>query len=132
MNIDKPLKIMIVDDEKGITRCFKEYFSRKGFVVFEVNDGKSAIEIFEKERPRICFIDVWMASGTHEGVDILKRIKEIEESVYCIMMGPCSDEENTAMRLKELGALHFINGRLDMEDFDRYIKEIENLIVSRS
>ena len=126
------LKILIADDEKGITFFFKDYFSRKDFVVFEANDCMSAIETFRKEKPQVCFIDIWMDRGTHGGVEVLRKIKEIDKNAYCIMMGPCLDEENTVKQTKELGASYFINRRLDPEDIDQCIEDIRKRIFERN
>jgi len=132
MNNAHSLKILIIDDEEGITEGLGEYFSHQGYSVFVANDGKTGLELFKKERPQICFIDIWMTRGTHEGMDILRTIKEIDKDAYCIMMGPCLDEQNTVKQAKELGALHFINKAFDLEVLDRFVEEVKGLIAQRS
>lgn len=132
MNNTQPLKILIVDDEEGITSFFKKHFSFKGFSVFAALDGKTALELFKKEHPQLCFIDIWLTGGTHEGIEILRSIKDIAKDTYCIMLGPCLDEENTAKQAKELKALHFINKPFGMEELDQFVEEVEDLINKKN
>lgn len=132
MNSPQTLKILIIDDEEGITEGLGEHFSHQGYNVFVANDGKTGLESFKKERPRICFIDIWMTRGTHEGMDILRSIKDFDKDAYCIMMGPCHDEQNTVKQAKELGALHFINKVFENEVLDQFVEEVKGLIAKRS
>lgn len=127
-----PLKILVIDDEEGITLFAKLNLSRKGFIVFTANDEATGIDIFKREKPQVCFIDMWMHNGPHSGIELLRQIKEINKDAYCIMMGPCTEREIAAKQLKDLGALHFINNRLSSEDMEQYIEEIRRLIIEKN
>jgi DNA-binding NtrC family response regulator len=131
MENNQPLKILIVDDEEGIVDFLQDIYSRKGFTTFGATEGITAVEIFKKEKPQVCFIDVWMRRGTHEGIEVLKRIKDIDRDTYCIMMGPCLDQENTVKQAKDLGALHFIVKPFETEVLDECIQEIRSLIAKK-
>ncbi|MCM8775033.1 MAG: response regulator [Candidatus Omnitrophica bacterium] len=62
-------KIMIVDDEIGITEAFERAF-RKDYAVITANDGQEAMELIGKEKPDLIILD-WRLKGDVEGKDVL-------------------------------------------------------------
>jgi len=58
MQNSQALKLLVVDDEPGIVDYIQKAYSKKGFTAYGATDVGDAIEIFEKERPQICLIDV--------------------------------------------------------------------------
>jgi two-component system chemotaxis response regulator CheY len=121
----RQLKIMIIDDEEGIVFLIKKTYERKGFVAFGANDGLTAIEIFKKERPDIIFIDIHMPFSAIDGIETLKRIREIDEKANCVMLTRIYDD-NSIMRTKALGARHYITKPFEIEDLDKCIDEVRN------
>ena len=132
MGNGQPLKILIFDDEKGIVENFQEIYSRRGFITFGALDGITALEIFKKERPQICLIDVelpWVDVPL-DGIEVLKRIKDIDKDTYCIMMGPYPHEDSL-QQAKDLGALQFLIKPFTLDILDKYIEEIKSLIAKK-
>jgi len=50
-----PLKILVIDDEYGITFMVDKIYTYRGFTVFKASDGIKGVEIFDKERPELVF-----------------------------------------------------------------------------
>lgn len=132
MVIDKQkLKLLIVDDEPLIVKGFQEIYSRRGHEVFATRYGNTAVEIFAKERPQICIIDVWLIEDPYEGLDVLRRIKAIDKDVYCILIGTCLDEERIVKQAKEFGVTHLLEKPIPIEVLDKCIGEIRVMIANR-
>ena len=117
-----PLKLLVVDDEEGIVDFVKKIYSRKGFITFGATDGLAAVEIFQKERPQINLIDIHMPFSAIDGVETLRRIKEIDKNAICIMVTRITEKEKVE-ESKQRGAASYILKPLELEDLDRAISE---------
>ena len=53
-------KIMIVDDDPAITMYLEALFSDHGYETCIAEDGKTALEVYEKERPNLITLDLEM------------------------------------------------------------------------
>jgi DNA-binding response OmpR family regulator len=120
----RQLKIMIIDDEEGIVFTVKKTYERKGFITFGASDGLTAVEVFKKERPDIIFIDIHMPFSAIDGIETLRRIKEIDEKTNCVMLTRIYDD-NSITRTKALGAMHYITKPFEIEDLDKCISEVQ-------
>lgn len=117
------LKILAVDDEPGIVFYVQKFYKKKGFITFGATDGIKAVEMFEKERPDITFIDIHMPYSPIDGIEVLKRIKAIDKKANCVMLTRIYDNESIR-QTKELDAMHYITKPFDAEDIDRCINEV--------
>lgn len=108
------IKVLVVDDEEDITHFTTKTLQFEGFTVFGALDVERALEIFRKERPQICLLEVGPfcrrdKTGIHptgDGMDVLKEIKQIDPTVECIVVTIMKDPE-TKVRAMELGANHY-------------------------
>jgi len=119
------LKLLIVDDEEGIVEMIQKIYKKQGFVTFGAADGLTAVEIFQKERPQINFIDVHMPFSSIDGVETLKRIKEIDKNANCVMLTRIFDDK-TILTTKALGAMHYITKPFEIEDLDKCVNEVQS------
>lgn len=68
-------RILIVDDERRITRVFCELFQEEpGYRVSTAHDGAEALLILNLEQPELVVLD-WRLKGKVEGKDVLTAIK---------------------------------------------------------
>jgi len=123
------LKLLIVDDEEGIVDMVQRIYSRKGFLTFGATDGIKGVEIFEKERPEIVFIDIHMPFSPIDGIEVLKRIKDINKEANCVMLTRIYDKDSV-QKSKTLGALHYLTKPFEMEDLDKCIDEIKQKLTT--
>lgn len=77
-------KILIVDDQYGIRLLLFEVFSKDGYNTFQASNGKEALKIVETESPDIVLLD--MKIPGMDGLEILKHIRKINNSLKVIMM----------------------------------------------
>lgn len=102
----------------GIDSFFYEFFTVRNYEVFSALSGKEAIEIVKKERPRIILLDINMRGM--DGIETLKRIREIDKESAIIMVTGVKDDD-TMRRAKELGADDYITKPLSLEYLDKVV-----------
>ena len=98
-------KILVVDDEERMRKLVKDFLSKKGYRVFEAEDGVSAIDIFTMNKDiELVILDVMMPKM--DGWEVCRTIREISK-VPIIMLTARSDEKDE-LRGFELGVDEYI------------------------
>jgi len=128
--MNKPMKLLIVDDEEGIVDYMQRTFKRRGYDTFGTTIGKTAIDIFEYERPEISIIDVVLDEPTYNGIQVLEKIKEIDKDAVCVMVTRVTDQDMIE-KARELGALHYILKPLDIHELVEIVEEAKSVVESR-
>lgn len=121
---------MVVDDEEGIVEFVKRAYQEKGFITFGATDGVAAVELFKKERPEILLIDIHMPYSPIDGIEVLRRVKEIDSNAVCIMVTRI-DEKKQIDEARSLGALHYIIKPITIAEMDVDINEAVDIIKKR-
>jgi DNA-binding response OmpR family regulator len=111
-------KILTVDDQMGIDSFFYEFFTARNYDVFNALNGKEALKIVEKERPRIILLDINMRGM--DGIETLEKIRKIDKECAIIMVTGVKDDD-TMKRAKELGADDYITKPLSLEYLDKVV-----------
>lgn len=101
------IKILVVDDEEDIAHFTAKILEYDGFKALKAMDGAQALEIFEKERPQICLIDVHLGYSKIDGMEVLRKIKETDKNTECIMITRITDK-NTIAEAKKLGVKEYL------------------------
>jgi len=84
-------KILIVEDEIGISELLKSYFSREGMEVFFSYDGLEAITKFTHVQPDVVVLDRMLPGIT--GDQVCKEIRSVSD-VPILMLTAKSSEES--------------------------------------
>jgi len=124
------IKLLIVDDEKGITDSLKEFFQHRGFSVRAANSGEEALEAAKKERPDIVFLDIRMKGIS--GLDTLEKIKGMDSGIKVIML-TIHEEKEIVAKAKELGADEYITKPFRVDYLEEVvIKKVQELLKEKS
>ena len=99
------IKILIVDDERGVCDIIQKTFSYSGFTVFTATKAKRALILLKKEKPKIVFLDILMPDA--DGLDLLKQMKEMDPGLIVIMV-TAKDDEEARNKARQYGADEFI------------------------
>src|SRR5437867_6907175 len=86
------MKILVVDDDLELLRLIAFALRQAGYLIVEAQDGPSAIEAFDRERPDLAILDVNMRRLN--GFDVLKRIRAREATSPVKMLTVRSAEED--------------------------------------
>jgi DNA-binding NtrC family response regulator len=98
-------KVLVVDDERPILDMLDLSLSSEGYEVVTAESGEKALEIFEKQRPKLVLTDIKMPGI--DGIEVLKRIKKIDSQVEVIVITGHGDM-NTAVGALKHGASDFV------------------------
>ena len=104
---DRPLKILVVDDEEDILIETKDIFEKRGFIVFTAPDSGKALEVFQKERPQINLLDIHMPKSKLDGIGVLEQIRLLDKACYCIMLTRITEKDKVE-DAKRLGANRYV------------------------
>lgn len=99
------IKLLLVDDEKGITESLQSFFKARGFNTITANSGEEALEQVKKAKPDIVFLDIRMRGMN--GLDTLERIKRLDKGIKVIML-TIHEEQEMIEKAKSLGADEYI------------------------
>ena len=99
------IKLLLVDDEKGLCEYLRDFFKPRGYNVFVATNGQDALSIAKKEKPELVLLDINMPGM--DGLEVLRRIKSISPEARVIMI-TVSDDADTRQKAKNLGADEFI------------------------
>ncbi len=76
-------KILIVDDEQNIRELLKSILSDIG-EVYEAENGKQGLFIFNRELPDIVLLDIMLPDIS--GIELLQEIREKNKEVHVVMI----------------------------------------------
>ena len=111
MSADQPL-LLLVDDEMGVRESLKMVFGRT-FRLIEADNVDLAIVQVREARPAVVLLDVLMPKT--DGIEVLKRIKEIHPSCAVIMLTGVNSQQ-LAAKASEFGAFDFVGKPFDVVD----------------
>ena len=115
-------RILIVDDEQGIRAALGQLLEFEGYEVRSVGNAVDGITEYQKQRPDLVFLDVKMAGI--DGVEALKKIKEIDPSAVVVMISGHATIQ-TAVEATQLGAYDILEKPLDT---DRILVTLRNAL----
>ena len=124
------IKLLAVDDEKGITDSLKDFFMHRGFSVEAANSGEDALAAVRTDRPDIIFLDIRMRGMS--GLDVLEKVKKIDKSIKVIML-TIHEEKDIINKAKELGADEYIIKPFRVDYLEEIvIKKVQELLKEKS
>jgi len=83
MDTKKPL-ILIIDDEVDILEPLQELIEEEGYRVITAEDGEEGLGLYKSHKPDLVVSDIYLPK--FNGIDLLKKIKEENQSVPVIML----------------------------------------------
>lgn len=96
-------KILIIDDNKDITKMFSKYLKMKGFECLVSNNGRNGLEQIKANTFSHIFLD--MAMPEFGGADIIHSLEEEEilqkNNIIVLTASSITDEAITELRRKE-------------------------------
>jgi two-component system, OmpR family, KDP operon response regulator KdpE len=84
-----PAKILVVDDERAIRKLLRAGLITQGYEILEAPDGKTSLELLA-QKPDLIILDLGLPDI--QGLDLLRTIRERDESVPVVVLSSRSDE----------------------------------------
>ncbi len=106
------MKILLAEDDIDFGNILSQYVSLSGFEVILARNGNEAWEMFHKEKPDICVLDVMMPEM--DGFTFAEKLRAEEPGIPFIFLTAKSLREDMIKGLK-LGADDYITKPFDPE-----------------
>ncbi|SFB03573.1 MULTISPECIES: response regulator [unclassified Bacillus (in: firmicutes)] len=113
-------KVLIVDDQFGIRILLNEVFQKEGYNTFQAANGIQALDIVKKHAPDLVLLD--MKIPGMDGIEILKRMKVIDEDIRVIIM-TAYGELDMIQEAKDLGAITHFAKPFDIDDIRAAVRK---------
>lgn len=114
-------KILIVDDQKGIQLLLQEVFKKEGYKTLLASTGIEAIRLLETDHVGCVLLD--MKIPGMNGIEILKRMKDMNIHLPIFMMTAFGDEE-LMNQAYELGVSKFFTKPFNIFDVRDEVKAV--------
>jgi two-component system, OmpR family, response regulator RegX3 len=98
------LSVLVVEDEESFVEALVVGLKREGFIVTVARDGVEGVELFDKHRPDLILLDLWLPKKS--GIDVCREIRA-KSRVPIIMVTAKSSEIDTVVGL-EVGADDYV------------------------
>ncbi len=115
----KKQTVLIADDDKSILWLLERFFSEKGLITLQAEDGLEAEALLSGKKPDIAIIDINMPGK--DGLQILKEAAEHSPETSFIIMTAESTMDNTVEAMK-LGAFDYISKPFDLDELEIIIE----------
>ena len=122
---DKPIKILLVDDERGFVDVISKRMSKRNIDVTKAYSGREALQALRKTDFDAVVLDLKMEDM--DGIEVLKVFKKIVPDLPVIMLTGHGSEEAARDGI-QLGALDYLTKPCDLEDL---IVKIQEVVSSR-
>lgn len=140
------LNVLVVDDTKNIRMLLTKCLEVEGYSVKVANDGMAALELFQKERFDLAFLDIKMPQFS--GTEVLKKIREtgiytpviiitayatVKNAVDCTNLGAVAylQKPFTAEKIKSVLS-GILNVRSESSSLESILQIVQNKITAKS
>jgi len=83
--------VLVIDDEVRILRILQRVLELEGYRVLTANNGKAALDAFDKETPELVLLDIMMPDV--DGYTMCQRIREFSQIPIIMVTAKDSDQE---------------------------------------
>ena len=101
------MKVLIIDDERGVLKMYSEFLATSGIEVLQAVDGQTGVKLAKDQKPDVILLDIIMPK--YNGLDVLKDMKadaEIKDiPIFLLTNLPA---ESSGDKAKALGAAGYL------------------------
>jgi DNA-binding NtrC family response regulator len=117
--------VLIVEDEELMRSILRQLLEGSGYEVFSADSAETAIEMFAQNEIDVTLTDIKMSGS--DGLELLDRIKAIDEEAMVIVMTAYSSVDSAVAALRK-GAYDYITKPFVNEDL---IQTVRNCVQQR-
>jgi len=120
IKMDTKAKILITDDEKIVRESLLHWFEEDGYKVETASSGEEALSNFEKGKYDLVLTDMKMPGLS--GLELLKKIKEIDENCIVILITAYASVPSAIKALKD-GAYDYVTKPIDPDELAHLVEK---------
>lgn len=109
----KKTRVLIIEDEKLIRWSLVQRFTESGYAVVEAESGGEGLEKLRQATFDLLLLDYKLPDLT--GLQVLQRVREIDEDLVVVMMTAFSTVENAVEAIR-LGAFDYVSKPFKMDE----------------
>ena len=118
--------VLIIDDEEVQRDSVSGYLKRHGFDVLTAENGEIALQIIQKEKPQLVFLDVMMPKMN--GMEVCRKVKkELQLTDVFIVLLTAKGQELDRQKGTEVGADVYMTKPFDPEAILSKAKQVLGL-----
>lgn len=114
------IKILIIEDEEGISKIIKSYLEKEGYQIFQAYDGRQGLDIFNNEDIDLVILDLMIPKIP--GEELIKEIRNKSE-IPVIMVTAKVNEKDIINGLK-LGADDYMTKPFSPKELVQRVKTV--------
>lgn len=99
------MKILVAEDDAIMRESIKHLLKQDGYNVISAENGREAMDIFEKDSPDLVITDILMPFNS--GLEFINIIRNNSKGIPVIVLSAL-DEEETVLEAFNLGADDFL------------------------
>jgi len=124
-------EILVIDDNSDIRELISGILKDKGFTVREAANFDQAVIEINKKLPDVAIVDVKLDKGDNDGIELLVKIKKIDDDIPVIMISGHANVQMAVDSLK-LGAFEFIQKPFSSERLINFTnRAVENINLKK-
>jgi len=100
------MKILIAEDDLHIRQGLSDLLSQEGYEIEAAENGKIALELFQKQKPQFVILDIMMPEM--DGYSVCREIRAVDNDIPIVFLSAKSEEIDRVIGL-ELGADDYIS-----------------------
>lgn len=112
--------VLIIDDDPLIRKTLSSHLAQQGFDVHQAEGGEEGINRFRECLTELVLLDVRLPDM--DGLEVLRKIKELKEKTYVLVMTAYDDMRTTVDAMK-LGAFEYLVKPLNFLDLDLTVEK---------
>jgi two-component system nitrogen regulation response regulator NtrX len=99
--------VLVVDDEADIRELVAGILSDEGYSVRTAANSEEALAAVRARKPALLILDIWMAGGGMDGLEMLDMVKALDADLPVIMISGHGNIETAVSAIKR-GAYEFL------------------------
>ncbi len=121
------MKVLVVDDTKNIRMLLTTCLQLIGYDVVTAADGYEALEMLEKEKPDLIFLDIKLPEIS--GTEVFRRIRSTGIMTPVVIMTAFATVKN-AIECTKLGAVAYLQKPFTSDKVKTVIEELSSCTIS--
>jgi DNA-binding NtrC family response regulator len=119
--MDKPLRVLVVDDDKSICRWLNAVLTAEGYECIATRSVEEAEPLLSKGSIDLALLDIYV--GQANGLEFLEKLKTLQPECKCVVMTAHASVETVARSVAG-GALEYLSKPLLIDELLALLRKL--------